>query len=1057
MNMPLGSSMSSNYMKRFRKIFLIVLPLIFGLTPVIWFWDKWDLIINGIDTNFPLNPLMWFQQRFFVWSEVFNGGRDVASSTAGIFFHGLQVLFYALGANLTQTQLLSLIFWFSFLSFSITFFLHTFLGRVNTFAMLAGVCFYLFNTYLFNTWENVKVANLALVGGLPLIVAFFWKGVNERFISWSVIFWTIVVSFFIAGSGINPAYFAVLLGVPLLFFLVLLIWRLFYDRELILQSLVFSFLFFGSLLLVNSFWILPTSFFLFGFGETLTTLKEIGFVNWVDALSQNSSILNIMKLQGAWDWYSTDGQGLPLYIPYAPFYISNRLSVIFAMLLPLLALIGLYLGKKKNKVMTFLFTLVFIISVFLGVGTHPPTGSTFIWLSERIPFFSFFRSPWYIFTPIMLLTMAAFITIFYQEILVFLEKRTKKSLANIILAILAIVFIAFNLAYNWPLVTGAIFRPGTNQNFLIKIPDYIFESKAFIEKRNATGRILDYPGRETENFIWGYRGIESVLKLITDKPVIYFKDFSPGVLVTGDIIRRRLYQFLNNGQMSQALKIARVFSVDTILDKRDLLPVTEWEKDSSIPDQPVIEKKHQFGLWSFFVIPDRFITPRIFVSGLINKIWGSQAAIVDALLIEEDQRGVFLNGEDFPNQPLDIPDRLIIRPRNNYLENFNTFIEAAYNIKNEEQQRRERYFNQPPFPTTEVSYEFEVERDGSFIPRLEREHLLDYGFEEKGEWDFLLDGQKVKLTVDRAEDRWLVFRGIELFGGKHRLKLPLPKNPNLIDNGSFERPITLEKYAQRSTDSVDGQFSMELRAWEDDREMIIPVNQFDPQQLYLISINYKHMFGYRPTLKLFQKAGREVIHQQTEHMSYSRNWQPFRGLFRPSNVPSALEIHLIAFANVEEGTASRWDDLQIARIFTNSLFFQEVQPVTIANQTPEIIFHKQNQTRWIVGVKNSSKPYLLNFLENYSWGWKVYPTDDPDSIMSNLAFKQIPENKHLIVQGYANGWVIDKIGNYYLVIEYLPQRVFYVAFVVSLIVLISSIVFLLLPFIRIIWSKYATR
>lgn len=1041
-------------MKRFRETFLIVLPLIFGLTPVIWFWDKWDQVINGIDTNFPLDPLMWFQQRFFVWGEVFNGGRDVASSTAGLFFHGLQVLFYALTADLTQTQLATLIFWFLFLGFSITFFLRTILGKINTFALLTGVSFYLFNTYLFNTWENVKVANLALVGGLPLVVAFFWKGINDRSISWSALSWTIVVSFFIAGSGINPAYFAVLLGVPFLLFLILLIWRLFHDKKLIFHSLVFSFLFFGSLVLVNSFWIWPTSFFLVGFGQTLTTLEGIGFVDWVSALSQNTSILNIMKLQGAWDWYSTDGQGLPLYIPYAPFYLSNRLSIIFAMLLPLLALIGLYFGRKKNEIMAFLFASVFVFGVFLSAGIHPPTGDAFIWLSEHIPFLSFFRSPWYIFTPIILLSMAALITIFYQEILVFLEKRTKKALANITVGILAATFIVVNLFYNWPLVTGAIFRPGTNQNFLIKVPDYVFESKAWVEKRNTTGRILDYPARETENFTWGYRGIESVLKLITNKPVIYFKDFSPGVLLTGNIIRGKLYQFLNNGQVSEALKVARVFSVDTILEKRDLFPVTKWEKDFPLLDQPVFEKKIQFGLWSFFVIPDRLITPRVFVSGLINKIWGSQIAIVDALLIEEDQRGVFVNGEDFPNQPLDVPDRLIISPRNNYLENFNTFIEIVHSIKEEEQQRRERYFNQPPFPATEVLYEFEAERSGRFIPKLEREHLVNYGFEEEGEWEVLLDGQLVKLTVDRAEDRWLFFQGIELSGGKHQLKLPLPKNPNLIDNGSFEQLITLGEYAQNVADSVDGQFSVELRARENDREMTIPVNQFDPQSFYLISTNYKHMFGYRPTFKLFQKVGREVIYQHTEHMAFSRNWQPFRGIFRPNKVPSTLDIHLIAFANVEEGTAARWDDLKITRIFTNSLFLQEVSS-TPALATPEITFNKQNQTRWIVKVKNASKPYVLNFLENYSRGWKVYPTNDPESILGNLILKLVPEDKHLIVQGYANGWVIDKTGNYYLIIEYLPQRVFYLVFLVSFVIIFSSVIVLLLPAIKIIWRRYA--
>lgn len=1051
-------------MKRFRRfsdylskgnIFLLLIVFIFGLTPLVWFWNKWDQVINGIDTNFPLNPLMWFGQRFFVWSEVFNGGRDVSSSTAGIFFHGLQAFFHSLNLTLTQTQLLTLIFWFSFLGLSILFFLRTVLGKTNTLALISAVSFYLFNTYLFNTWENVKVANLALVGGLPIILALFWKCIEGKSISFQNVAFVALFGFIIAGSGINPAYFVVLVGVPLLLFFLIFIWKLLHERREIIHLLISSFLFFAALILVNLFWILPTAFSLLGFGQVIKSLEQIGFINWVGSLSQNSSVLNIMKLQGAWDWYSFDDKGVPSYIPYSPFYLGNKLAIIFAMTLPLLAIFGLFFARKKYKVLSLLCSFILVVGIFLGAGTHLPTGYFYIWVSRHVPFFSFFRSPWYIFTPLMLISIATLIAIFFQGILDFLEKNRGRTLANLIFSILSVSFIVINTFYNWPLVRGDIFRPNTDQNFLLKVPDYVFESKNFLDTQKTNNRILDYPARETENFTWGYRGIESVLKLITDRPIVYFKDFYPGVIATGNVLRANIYDSLTRGNVEEGLKLARVFGVDTILEKKDLAPVTVWKQDRFLDSS--IGEKQQFGQWSFYSLPKDLVTPRIFASGFINKIWGAQSTVGIAFLAQPDKRAIFINSNDFPNQPLEVADRLIIEPRNSYFENFNTFIEVVEGTTDEELRIRERYFRQPQFPTNEVLYYFELERDGKFVTKISRDHLLHYGLEEKGEWTVFIDDKEVKLAIERVEGRWLTFREINLLKGKHQLKLPLPKNPNLVEDGSFEGPLSSTPYFKKVLgDSADGLASTELRAWDDDREIVIPVNQFDPYSLYLVSIDYKHLFGYRPTMKLFQKVGREFVYQQTEHVSFSRNWQIFRGIFKPEKIPtSSFEIHLIAFANVEEGTGTRWDNLQVTRIFNNSLLLQEIESNTMPAD-PEIVFRKQNPTRWIVEVKNADKPFILSFLENYSWGWKVYESSNPDNIFSNLIFKPIPEDMHLIVQGYANGWVIDKTGNYYLVIEYLPQRIFYIALLVSSIVLLSSMVVLLIAATRIL-KMYVQR
>ena len=153
-------------MKILTKNWILIVLAVFSLTPLIWFFGKEGYLINGVDTNFPLDPVVWFQRRFFVWNSVANAGGDFSSSVAGAFFHLIQVIPTVLGFNLQATQIISLVFWFSLIIFS-SYTLAKAIFSKNVLIQILFVVLYSLNIYLFNTWENVKVANLALVSGIP--------------------------------------------------------------------------------------------------------------------------------------------------------------------------------------------------------------------------------------------------------------------------------------------------------------------------------------------------------------------------------------------------------------------------------------------------------------------------------------------------------------------------------------------------------------------------------------------------------------------------------------------------------------------------------------------------------------------------------------------------------------------------------------------------------------------------------------------------------------------------------------------------------------------------
>lgn len=146
--------------------------------------------------------------------------------------------------------------------------------------------------------------------------------------------------------------------------------------------------------------------------------------------------------------------------------------------------------------------------------------------------------------------------------------------------------------------------------------------------------------------------------------------------------------------------------------------------------------------------------------------------------------------------------------------------------------------------------------------------------------------------------------------------------------------------------------------------------------------------------------------------------------------------------------------------------FSNVKP---SEKTPAISFNKVNPTRYIVSVQNATDAYLLTFLEPFNAQWKVFLSSEQlkepviDSYFNNeiqetkplniwlnsRTFetwnkKSIAEENHMRANGYANAWYItpadaENKSDYTLIIEYSPQRIFYIGVTISLIGIVSCV------------------
>ncbi len=1002
-------------MKYLRKALFFSALIIFCLTPIIWFWGKGgNVLINGIDTNFPLDPWIWFTRRLHVWTDFPNAGVDFSSSTAGLFFHSLQTIPFKLGLSLQYVQIISLVFWFSIIIFS-SFVLSRIIFYKSKLTQLLFVVIYSFNIYLYNTWENVKVANLSLIASIPLGVSVLLLLNENKMKVPTALFLSSLMGIILSGSGINPSYFITFI----LIIFIISISQILSDlkvqkvRFLIRNSLAILL----PLILVNIFWIIPTLNFVLWNIAPQGSIDKLGLTNWVDSLSENTSLLNVMRLQGAWDWYIFDSiTGLPLYIPYALNYLYKLPFVVFSFLLPTLAILSLCFRRKGKNYLYVAFGLMMVLGVFLGAGTHLPTGDLFRWVSVHVPFFTFFRSPWYIFTPLVILAFAGLAGLLFQRVNEYIGNKNyyMRFLLNSIL----FIFVLSNLIYSYPLITGKIFRPDSPNGFFVSFPSYIFEAKSWLDK-NKMGRIIGYPDDEIEQFNWGYRGIESILGLITDQEVLFNPLNAPDSNIA--LLLKQFYKHLRKGEIESASNLAKKMNVGIIFEKGD-----EPSLAPPLTSKAKINPAASFGPWSFYRFPNdpvaKINVPTRVFSGPIQKDGGRVISVIpkDGILL--NRQDSFVKNSGFLNDYLGI----VVLAKNSQEEELNSFIYAESRLD-------KRLVSRDLFS---VEFVISIPEDGNYNPIIERYGLESFGIEIDKKLEVELDGKKVVLEPENLTDSYLQFRKINLSSGEHKIRIAL-KNENLVSGGDFNSGITFKEggYGEGQAklviiEEAGNKYLQIFNIGKANVSADFIATSFDYFIPYHIEFKYKQIYGNNGNAVILQNTGNTLVKAQTERMPNYPEWNKFSFYYLPVQTESNMKITLESPFTVDPlGTKVLYDDLVVRRVFTNSLLFEKEGKNTFPS-IPEIEFSKKSPDTYEGKISKVSNPYLLVFSENYSPNWQISFFDKEG--------KDLNINpKHFSANLFANAWLIETVPEISTFkIYYKTQKIYFISLLISLFSLI---------------------
>ncbi|MFC1946131.1 hypothetical protein ACFLW1_02910 [Chloroflexota bacterium] len=133
---------------------------------------------------------------------------------------------------------------------------------------------------------------------------------------------------------------------------------------------------------------------------------------------------------------------------------------------------------------------------------------------------------------------------------------------------------------------------------------------------------------------------------------------------------------------------------------------------------------------------------------------------------------------------------------------------------------------------------------------------------------------------------------------------------------------------------------------------------------------------------------------------------------------------------------SQYDNVEVGSVFGNPVSYLYLYSEDKNGYTPDITYQRINPTEYRVHI-DAKQPFTLVFSESHHSQWKAYYGK---TNWLEAWFRQpINEENHFQVNGYANAWYIDEVGEYDITLYYKTQSMFYIGTILSGLGLIAGI------------------
>jgi hypothetical protein len=357
------------------------------------------------------------------------------------------------------------------------------------------------------------------------------------------------------------------------------------------------------------------------------------------------------------------------------------------------------------------------------------------------------------------------------------------------------------------------------------------------------------------------------------------------------------------------------------------------------------------------------------------------------------------------------------------------------------------------------AYEFTIAQKGEYELFL-YDNGLKRDFPQKGSLNGKvvrykeIEGINVVERKTQEKDNWVSFGKVRLDEGKYALCLNLPRAKNII---SREVEARLESTKKKESFTV-------------------PLVDFEPKGLYRLSFEYQYGQGTPPKFVFWQYIGQEnddekvnkealkeinflssstqknargvnvtrktnVIVDVVKSFPKSTTWTLYEKTIRIH--PEAKKAGITFFAArplSEEKTINFYRNVNAGKVFSSAIVLQKKSD-EIDTKIPKVEFKQVNPSKYLVKITGNKDPFTLALLESFDNGWKAF-------VKVQGKKEPISTSKHILVNGYANGWLLNANTDYNEIsLEYTPQIWVYLG------MLISSISILLVGLLCVVLAK----
>lgn len=323
-------------------------------------------------------------------------------------------------------------------------------------------------------------------------------------------------------------------------------------------------------------------------------------------------------------------------------------------------------------------------------------------------------------------------------------------------------------------------------------------------------------------------------------------------------------------------------------------------------------------------------------------------------------------------------------------------------------------------------YTFWLRRDRLELPKDQDPLKLTFSF--------TIDGVTYQQQPEAVDDVWIKIKKINLSKGLHRITFAL--NPRELFEGAVD---TFDGKLPSFLTLDNGIYT--LTAQGNKNCVPFKAGNLITGQPYRISFKHRKVKGDQK-LRVFISQKQETINPLTRVggiLEQEPNWRDFQ-IDKLLTDSDAFYINICAEFYRDpiytQNTIIEISDLNVRKLSSPVFIFEKEVSAKNSTARPDMKFGMINQTKYKIEIKEAKQPFFLTFSQRFSPDWKVY--------LDNGAKTELAEENHVIGNGYANTWYIDKTGDFTLTVEYKPQRLFYLAIAISAIAFIAALSILLI-------------